>query len=433
MKTINDLFPSLGLRTQQRWTRIIPVTFVLFTIAFLDRANISMVLPSITQSFHITSRQAGDVAGVFYWGYVLLQIPAGHLASHWSTKGVISILLIAMILFAIGCGLARTWRELWVMRLMLGISEGGVWPATLILLSNWFPRSERARSNAWFMLSIPCSIIILGPLCGWMLGRWSWRVMLISQGVLPLIWLAVWLIAVADHPEQATWLSAGERAHLERCLEPEVSKFKPLTLHDYVAAMLDPQVLLMTTIYFLSSAGCSGYLFWLPTALGGSRGREHIVVGVLTAVPFVVTCFMMIFNSRHSDAQGERRWHVVAAFASAGVFLLLAVTFARQVPWLAYVFICLAAGGPYAALGPFWANATETLLPVTLGAAMGLITGLGNIGGYFGPLWVGSLLGQRGNLIEGFGLMGVLFLVASGLALLLAHRPKRMVAHGPPQ
>src|SRR6266481_2856914 len=135
--------PPTAMAAPSRWTRIIPVALVMYTIAFIDRTNISLAIPRISRDLHLDPQQAGTVAGIFFWGYLALQIPGGHLAKHWSPKKFISVLLVAWSLFAVGCGLAHTYRELLVLRLLLGVAESGVFPATLILLSHWFSRAER--------------------------------------------------------------------------------------------------------------------------------------------------------------------------------------------------------------------------------------------------------------------------------------------------
>ena len=167
----------------ERWLRIIPVAFIMYTIAFIDRTNISLALPSMARELHMTSTQAGDAAGIFFWGYLLLQIPGGHLAQRWSAKRFVSILLVLWGVCSVGCGLVRTTHEFWIMRFLLGVAEGGVWPATLVLLSHWFPRPERARANAYWMLCLPVAVIVSSPVSGWILGRWNWRVLLIAEGL----------------------------------------------------------------------------------------------------------------------------------------------------------------------------------------------------------------------------------------------------------
>src|SRR2546423_12303379 len=167
-------FPS---RLSSRWIRIIPVALIMYTIAFIDRTNISLALPHISRDLHLDPQQAGSVAGIFFWGYLALQIPGGHLAKHWSAKKFISVLLVVWAIFAVGCGLARTYHELLLLRLFLGIAESGVHPATLILLSHWFSRAERARANAFWLLCLPRAVIMASPVSGWILGHLRWPVM----------------------------------------------------------------------------------------------------------------------------------------------------------------------------------------------------------------------------------------------------------------
>src|SRR5882762_6954265 len=213
--------PMARTSASQRWVRIIPVALIMYTIAFIDRTNISLALPRIGRDLHLDPQQSGTVAGIFFWGYLALQIPGGHLAKHWSAKKFISILLVAWGIFAVGCGLVHTYHELLVLRLLLGVAESGVFPATLILLSHWFPRSERARANAIWLLCLPGAVILSSPFSGWVLDHWGWRVMLIAEGALPLAWLAVWLAFVQDNPAEARWLPQGERESLVDKLRAE--------------------------------------------------------------------------------------------------------------------------------------------------------------------------------------------------------------------
>jgi len=141
--------------TSQRWVRIIPVALIMYTIAFIDRTNISLALPRISRDLHLDPQQAGTVAGIFFWGYIALQIPGGHLAKHWSAKKFISILLVAW-----GHLRGGLWSGTHLSRTLdasvaPGVAESGVHPATLILLSHWFPRSERARANAFGFSAYP--------------------------------------------------------------------------------------------------------------------------------------------------------------------------------------------------------------------------------------------------------------------------------------
>src|SRR5580692_11341573 len=264
---------------QQRWLRIIPAALITYTIAYIDRVNVSMALPALSRDLHMDSAQAGNVAGIFFWGYLLLQIPGGHIANRWSAKRFISILLFAWGIAAVGCGLVRTWHELWIMRLLLGITQGGVFSATLVLISHWFPRGERARANALWMICGPIALIISSPLSGWILDHWNWRVMLISEGALPFFWLIVWQAVIYDRPRDAKWISLSEREYLQSTLEQESMDGE---LHDrgsLLRALIYPQVLLLTAICFLRNIADFGFLIWLPAALENAKKLTNTMVG----------------------------------------------------------------------------------------------------------------------------------------------------------
>jgi sugar phosphate permease len=419
---------------EQRWLRIIPVAFFMYTIAFVDRTNISLAMPAMSRDLHMNPEQAGNAAGVFFWGYMLLQIPGGYLAHHWSAKRFVAILLVMWGVCASATGLVRTWHELFAMRLLLGIAEGGVWPATLVLLAHWFPRAERARANAYWMLCLPVAVVVSSPISGWMLGRWGWRVMLVAEGLLPIVWLAIWMWMISDHPRQARWISSRERDELESTLEREARELEPAERAPFLTTLLRPRVLLMVLVYFLLNTGNYGYLFWLPSALHSAQKLSDVLTGFLFAIPYLITAVGMVLLSRHSDKQHERRGHVAAGLGWGGIFLLAGVLLSGASPLVSFFAIAVVGAGSYGALGPFWAIPTETLPRKVAGSAMGLINAIGNLGGYFGPLVVGYLNKQTGNFVYGFGLLGAALVLGGILAAVfmpaatigdLSERPSR--------
>jgi MFS family permease len=406
----------------QRWLHIIPVAFIMYTIAFIDRTNVSLALPSMSRDLHMNPTQAGSAAGIFFWGYVLLQIPGGHLAQRWSAKRFVAILLIVWGLCSMACGLVHTARQFWAMRLLLGVAEGGVWPAVLVLLSHWFPRGERARANAYWMLCLPIAVIISAPLSGWILGRWNWRVLLIAEGALPFVWLVIWWIFVDDSPHEASWIGAQERDYLETTLREEsrdVDSAKPLP---FWRALLHPIVLVMICVYLMQNFGNYGYLFWLPSALANAKKMSNQMVGILTAIPYILTAIGMVLVSRHSDKHRERRGHVAFGMAWGGACMMACILLIGHFPNLGFVAISLVGAGSYGMLGPFWAIPTENLPRSVSGSAMGMVNALGNLGGYFGPLAVGYVFHRTGDFRYAFALLSVGILTGAALALLLPSR-----------
>jgi len=403
---------------RDRWLRIIPVALLMYTISFVNRTNISLALPAISRDLGLSPSQTGQVAGIFFWGYLLLQIPGGYIAQRWSVKWLISIMLVAWGICAIGCGLAQNWQQLVTMRFLLGLAEGSAYPATLVLLSHWFPRSERARANAFWNLCLPLAVIVSSPLSGWILDQWNWRVMLIASGIVPFVWLIVWLSFIADSPDKAKWISAEERDYLKQTLAAEAPVADPVKRGD-LRGIFRLQVLVMMCIYFCFIFGSIGMVFWLPAALGQETHGSNLFISTIYVAPFIVGAICMVVNSQHSDKTRERRVHVAVALFGGGGMLLAAVLATAVSPLLAYGLICLAGIGLFGPLGPFWAIPSETLPRNIVGPAIGLINAVGSLGGYFGPLAVGYLQKQTGNFHLAFGVLAAALLLGGSISFLI--------------
>src|SRR5258706_9002527 len=239
---------------EDRWLRIIPIALIMYTISYIDRTNISLALdPNISHMMRdlmMDDRLKGEAAGIFFLGYVLLQIPGGPLANRWSPKKLVSIFLVLWGFCAVGCGLATNFKQFEMVRFLLGVAESGVFPATLVLLANWFPRTERARANAYWNLCMPLAVAVSAPLTGWLLGRWGWRQMLIIEGAFPFLWLPLWWYYISDRPSEARWISKEEQQHLEKVLAAEKASLEVAKQSPLWVAFLQPAVFVMLPIYF---------------------------------------------------------------------------------------------------------------------------------------------------------------------------------------
>ena len=153
----------------KRWVRIIPIALLMYTIAFIDRNNVSFGFSGMEKTLGFGATISGLVGGIFFIGYLFLQIPGGHIAAKFSAKKFVFWTLIIWGITAFCTGFVQNLGELLTLRFLLGVCEGGVWPATLILLSKWFPLNERARANSYWMMCIPLASIIMSPLSGWIL------------------------------------------------------------------------------------------------------------------------------------------------------------------------------------------------------------------------------------------------------------------------
>ena len=413
---------------EQRWLRIIPVALIMYTISYVDRTNISLALDpkisSMMKDLLMDDRMKGEAAGIFFFGYVLLQLPGGYLASHWSARKVISIFLIAWGLCAVGCGLSKTFRQFEVMRFFLGVAESGVFPATTVLLANWFPRTERARANAYWNLCQPLAVAGSAPFTGWLLGAYGWQQMIILEGLLPFIWLPIWWFGIRDHPREAKWISVEEREFLESRLRQECAELEPSGSVPFLKRLQEPTLFVMIAIYFLHNCAAYGCMTFFTNGLKG-RGFSALQYGILFAIPYAVTAVIMIINSWHSDKTHERRGHVAAVYLLSGTSLILSVAFSNYF-WISYALMCLAIPGPFAAMAPFWAIPSETLPRGLLGVVVGIVNAFGNIGGFAGPYLAGWLTKEYNSTAIPFNVLGAGMIIAAGLAFLLP-KAKRMV------
>ena len=419
---------------EQRWLRIIPVALIMYTIAYIDRTNVALALDpklsTMMKDLIMDDKIKGNAVGVFFFGYLLLQIPGGYLASHWSARKVVSIFLIAWGICAVGCGLVTNVSQFKVMRFFLGVAESGVFPATLVLLANWFPRSERARANAYWNLCQPLAVAGAAPITGAFLGAWGWRTALVLEGVLPFVWLPIWWFFIRDHPREAKWISAEERDHLETQLKLEASQLEPGTAAPLLQSLLQPAVFIMIPIYFLQNCAAYGCNTFLSEALKGEgKNFTPFQTGILYAIPYLVAVVVMVLNSRHSDKTQERRGHVAFVYAMSGASLIASVLVSRYSFWWAYALLCFAIPGPFAGLAPFWAIPAETLPRNVLGAVMGMVNAFGNVGGWAGNYAFGWLKQETGGITAPFSALAAGLLVAAALCFLL---PKARAAVATP-
>ena len=403
----------------------------MYTISYVDRTNVALALDpklSTMMSFlGMDDRIKGNAVGIFFFGYLVLQIPSGYLASRWSPRKLVAIFLVAWGACAVGCGLVNTVTQFKVMRFMLGVAESGVFPATLVLLANWFPRQERARANAYWNLCQPLAVAGAAPVTGALLGVWGWRWALILEGALPLLWLPMWWFFISDHPREAKWISKEEREYLEATLSREAAELEPAregsAWDAFTRRPVLPAVLVMVPIYFFMNCAAYGCNTFLSEALKG-HGKDFtpLQTGLLYAVPYLVTAVVMVITSRHSDKTQERRGHVAAVYTVAGLCLIASVLTSRYSFWLSYAFLCFAIQGPFAGLAPFWAIPAETMPRAVVGTVMGLVNAFGNVGGWAGNYAFGWLKKSTGDILVPFAVLGVALLIAALLCSLL---PKR--------
>lgn len=405
---------------RNRWVRILVVALLMYIISMIDRTNISMAIPSMQAELGLDRAAIGFATGTFFFGYVVLQIPAGRLASAWSAKWVIFGLLIFWGLVSASTALVRTEGELILNRVVLGIAEGGVLTSVLVLIRHWFTRAERARANTVFLLSLTLGSVIANPISGVVLKFSTWRWMFVIEALPCFVWAALWAFAIADRPETAAWLPEAERRRLGALLAAERAAETPLPGH-WTRAIWNGSVLIIAFYNFLALAANWGVSIWLPSVLR-QAGLSIMSVGFLSAIPYAAGAVAMLLVAASSDRHMERKWHVLVLTGLSGLFLLGAQLSGEAAIMTTLVLLTLSFACFFGRFGPFWALPSEVLPAPVAGVGIAVINGVGNLGGFAGPFVFGAIRSATGSFGLALSLAG-LVLVLSAASLLLLRMP----------
>ncbi|WP_159869777.1 MULTISPECIES: MFS transporter [unclassified Raoultella] len=415
---MNDKIPST------RWLRIITPVLIACIISFMDRVNISFALPGgMEEDLGITSQMAGVASGIFFIGYLFLQIPGGRIAVNGSGKRFIAWSLVAWAIVSVATGFVTHEYQLLVLRFILGVSEGGMLPVVLTMVSNWFPEKELGRANAFVMMFAPLGGMLTAPVSGAIIAAFDWRWLFIIEGLLSLVVLAVWWFMISDRPEEARWLPEKERDYLVTTLAAErAAKLAEDAVSNAPVkdVFRNSGLMKLVILNFFYQTGDYGYTLWLPTILKGLTGGNMASVGLLAVLPFVATLAGIYVISLFSDRSGKRRLWVRFSLYSFAAALVASVVLRDHVV-AAYIALVICGFFLKSATSPFWSMPGRIASAEVAGSARGVINGLGNLGGFCGPYLVGVMIYLYGQNVAVCALAGSL-LIAGTMTFLL---PKR--------
>ncbi|ODS80566.1 MAG: MFS transporter [Cytophagaceae bacterium SCN 52-12] len=412
--------PSLP---RSRWYRIIPIAFITYSLAYLDRANFGFAAAGgMTEDLNITKGMSSLLGSLFFLGYFFFQIPGAHYAAHKSAKKLIFWSLILWGGLAAATGMVSNTGSLIAIRFLLGVVESAVMPAMVILLSQWFTKTERSRANTFLILGNPVTVLWMSVLSGYLISSFGWRGMFIIQGIPGVLWAFVWWKLISEKPSEAEWLTPAERQAVEDELQSEQQGIKPVK--NYAQAFRSRPVVLLCMQYFLWSLGVYGFVMWLPSIIKSAPDMDIVTTGWLSSVPYLLAIAGMLGASYFSDKWLNRRAFIwpfllIASLAFLGIYLGGADRF-----WFSFVLLVIAGGALYAPYGPFFAVITEILPRNVAGGAIGLINSMGALGSFVGAYLVGYLNGVTGNFDASYILMSVAVFLAALLTLVVVKKPE---------
>ncbi|WP_148877006.1 MFS transporter [Serratia marcescens] len=402
----------------KRWWYIMPIVFITYSLAYLDRANFSFASAAgINEDLGITKGMASLLGALFFLGYFFFQIPGAIYAERRSVKKLIFWCLILWGGCASLTGVVSNIPMLAAIRFILGVVEAAVMPAMLIYISNWFTKSERSRANTFLILGNPVTVLWMSVVSGYLIHAFGWREMFIIEGIPAVIWAFCWWVLAKDKPAQAGWLSADEKQALQQQLDEEQKGIK--AVRNYGEAFRSRNVILLCVQYFAWSIGVYGFVLWLPSILRSGMQMGMVEAGWLSAVPYLAATIAMIVVSWASDKMQNRKLFVwplllIGALAFFGSYAVGTHHF-----WISYGLLVVAGAAMYAPYGPFFAIIPEMLPKNVAGGAMALINSMGALGSFFGSWFVGYLNGATGSPAASYMFMAIALVVAVVLTLIV--------------
>lgn len=406
-----------------RWTRLIPPTIVVYIIAYMDRMNISFAIAGgMNKSLGLSPAAAGMAAGVFFFGYVLLQVPAGHISEHGSAKKYILWTILAWGSISLLTALVQNAWQLFAMRFLLGVAEGGLYPSLLTVIANWFPRRELGRANAFFLMSLPLSTLFTNPISGWIVNNFSWRWLFAVEGCVSLSLIAIWLPLISDRPEDASWISEEEKNYLVATLAAEKERGPGSSttwdVQGYWRLLADRNLWLLVALLICYTSGQYGFSIWLPTLVKTFTGQNLTIVGWLSSLPYLTALGGLYFFGALTDRTRNPRFCTVLSLVGFGLCFWLATLFPRHA-WISVALLVLTGCFTKAMQAPFWVMPPLLFRSGLSGGSRGIINALGNLGGFLGPSLMGWLAGKTGDLRFGILGLSLLLVLSAGFTALL--------------
>lgn len=429
-QSVTEILAAVTLRKVTR--RLIPFLFVLYIAAWLDRVNVGFAALHMNSDLGFSSAAFGFGSGVFFVGYCLFEVPSNFILHRVGARVWIARIMISWGLIASALMFVRNPVSFYVLRFLLGVAEAGFFPGIIYYLSGWYPRAQRARAIATFMMAIPVAGLIGGPLSGAILGLngvyglagWQWLFLL--EGIPSVLLGLLVLIYLTDRPENARWLALAERDWLAAQLAAEQQACVAAHPIGAMAALTNGTVWRLGTIFFLANGGWLAYSFWSPQIIKLFAGTNDLGVGLISGGINAVMIVGMVLNGAHSDLTGERPLHVVIPLLLMCVGFVAAAALGTS--GLALFALALAQIGFGAAMGPFWSMPTLFLTGAAAAGGIALVATIVNVGGIVGPTLVGVLKGDTGGYSLGFMILGG----AAGAAALLTLPLRRARTLAPP-
>ena len=417
--------------------RLLPFAVLSYFLAYIDRINISFAGLTMRGDLNLSAADFGFWGGTFYWGYFLLEVPSNLAMEKVGARLWIARIMISWGLLAGFMAMVTGPWSFGIMRLLLGAAEAGFFPGIILYFTYWFPNRHHARIVSGFLMGLPFAVALGAPISTALLGLdglfglRGWQVMYIAEGIPTVLIGIATLFVLTDLPEQAKFLTPAEKNWLSTTLLAERQAKERVRKFSIWQGMFDPKVLLLSLNYFGIVTASLGMLIFIPQIIKSLGSFSNMTVGWLTMIPYLCGALAMIVWGRVSDHMNERRWNLLGACVLSTVGLVLAGY--TMGTWWALVGMSMAAMGFYGSKGPFWAMPPMFITGTGAAVAIAWINSVGNLGGFFGPWYVGVMKDATGSFAGGLFGLALLSLIAAAVCAFFLHIPNPITAAAAPR
>ncbi|WP_277961289.1 MFS transporter [Pseudomonas sp. RIT-To-2] len=403
--------------------RLIPFIFVCYLFNYLDRVNVGFAKLQMLDALKFSETTYGLGAGIFFIGYVLCGLPSNLALTRFGPRRWIAVMMLAWGGLSTCLLFVTTPMEFYALRLLTGAAEAGFFPGIVLYLSQWFPDARRGRIMALFMSAIPVSGLLGSPFSGWILNHFAvgqhglaaWQWMFLIQGIPTMVLGALAYFLLSDSFAKATWLSAEQRQVVETDLADD-ARSKPVQPRETLGAVFaTPLIWVLGLIYFCIQSGVYAINFWLPSIIKNLGFSDALVIGWLSAIPYLLAGIFMLLVGRSADLRNERRWHLVVPMLMGAAGLVIAVNFAAT-PAIAIVGLSIATMGALTGLPMFWPLPTARLSAGVAAGGLAIINSVGQMAGFLSPYIVGFIKDQTGSTDAALYALAGLIVVGSAVA-----------------
>lgn len=405
MTTMLDAAHTHGLATRRAMTRLIPLMCAIYFMSYLDRTNVALAKAALGADLGISAAAYGLGAGIFFLGYALLEVPSNLLAHRIGPRRWIARIAVTWGVLSSAMMFVQGEASFYLLRVLLGIAEAGLFPALMYMVTLWFAPKDRAIAIGWIYIAPALALIIGNPIGGALMkmdgigGLHGWQWMFLLEGLPSVIVGVILWFKLPERPRDARWLTTAQAASLETHAALPGADSHRYAGH-WANALKRPTTILIGLIYFLNQVAFVGLVFFTPSIIQQMQVTSPLTVGFLSSsVGLGFLAGVLLLPRLHRRM--ARDCYSLGLFTAGLIASSLAFTLidAPAVRIGLFTATALFAGG---VLPIYWAVAMKRLQGIQAAAGLAFINTIGLLGGFAGPYLFGLAEKASGLSASGF-------------------------------